>query len=152
MFIHIIQCCIISSQNRTWHIRVQDKYLLLCSNSKFTPFLLPGLCILGTFTWWGGNTESLGILFWVCCQELNYIKENQSQTEVKGIKTNFIPELLQQGKRNLSSHTLGWPKNSGFSLRYYGKTQVNFWQTQYNKDKWGFVDRSRVRGQWMENY
>lgn len=28
---------------------------------------------------------------------------------------------------------------------------MNFWQTQYNKDKWGFVDRSRVRGQWMEN-
>ena len=37
-------------------------------------------------------------------------------------------------------------------MRYYGKTQMNFWQSQYNKNKWGFVDRTSVSGQWVENY
>ena len=56
------------------------------------------------------------------------VKEKLYQIFVKNSKEGF--EILQ------------WEK-----LQY--RTELN---SEYGQDKWGFVDRTRVTGQWMKNY
>lgn len=94
MFIHIIQCCIISSleQDLTFEYRIN-----ICCYVQFKvyPLLTPGCVSLGHSPDGEETLESL-VFFEFAVRKLNYIKENQSQTEVKGIKTNFIPELIHR--------------------------------------------------------
>jgi len=44
-----------------------------------------------------------------------FVKENQNQTVVKEVKTDFIQELLQQRKRNLTIELGSVPNTTGTS-------------------------------------
>ena len=46
---------------------------------------------------------------------LMFVKENQNQTVVKEVKTDFIQELLQQRKRNLTIELGSVPNTTGTS-------------------------------------
>lgn len=63
------------------------------------------------------------------------VKVNQSQTEVRAIKGNFIPELLQQRKSGLTIEL-------GTNIELGAKSK---------KDKQGLTAMEQDGGQWVEN-